>query len=189
MSTLNLLIRVPIAIAYRGGVTEGGVKGVGVRSAGRRTQRVSSAIVRSFALVRRAGGRLLWFTFLAGFVASAAIAVELLLVREIVDEFEAGSSAAAALVGLGAMAALRRLVQAAGSESQWLIAERVEQSVLTDVLEIAGNSPYADFEQPDFQDSMTRAIRAGRDDVWGAAWGLFQLVTSLTAIVRQLSAK
>ncbi len=147
------------------------------------TQRVVRSLRRSYHLVRRAGGSLVAATAIIGIVASSAVAAELLLVRRIVDDFDAGRSAVSALAALAGLAALRRLFATIGTEAQWLVAERVEKSVLDEVLEVAGRAPFADFEQPEFQDALSRATLAGQRDVWGAAWGLFQLLTSFTTIV------
>lgn len=147
-------------------------------------KRLPTSLKQALGLVA-ASGRPLLFTVVALIAISAAlVAAELVLIRSVVDELSTGSAALAGLVGFSMVAALRRLTTVVLHESNWLISERVDQTVMRDVLRIATDASYEEFELPEFQDSLARAINAAKHQVWAASDGLLRTLRSaLTLIV------
>lgn len=121
-----------------------------------------------------------------GTVGGLLVAAELVVIRTVVNRITEGDPAVRLLVLFGLLTAVRRLLTAVGVELQWLVAERVERSVLADVLDTATAVPFAEFENPEFQNQLERALRAGQRDVWGAAWGLLRFATSAVTILSLL---
>lgn len=146
-------------------------------------RRLPASLQNAFLLVASSGKPLL--ALVVGLIVATAIlvAVELLLVRSIIDELAAGNPAMGGLIAFGAVAAMRRLIAAVLHETRWLISERVDQTVMRDVLQVATDASYEKFELPDFQDHLSRAIQAAQHQVWAASDGLLRLLRSATTLI------
>ncbi|NNF52814.1 MAG: ABC transporter ATP-binding protein [Acidimicrobiales bacterium] len=145
-----------------------------------------SSIRLAVSLVGRSGRVLGAIAVAISVLTGLMVAVELLAIRDVVERLTNEQSASLALVVFGVATAIRRLMSSVGSELQWAIAERVERSVVQEVLVVATSAPYEDFETPSFQNALNRALRAGQRDIWSAAWGLLRLMTSGFTIISLL---
>ena len=145
------------------------------------TQRLLRSIRQAWKLVSTAGRALVLGTFLIDVIAAAAIAAEVLLIGQIVEQLDAerAENVTLLLVTFGAVTAIRRLLTPTSRDLQWMISERVERSIVQRVLTHASTAPYEDFENPDFQDRLSRALRAAQGEAWGAVASLQTLISSL----------
>lgn len=141
-------------------------------------KRLPSSLKHALALVAASGMRLLVAVVIFIVASALLVAAELVLIRTVVDDLSTGSAAMVGLIAFSSIAALRRLTAIILHEANWLISERVDQTVMRDVLLIATDASYEDFELPEFQDALARAINAAKHQVWAASDGLLRTLRS-----------
>lgn len=150
---------------------------------GRKTiGRFGAALSRAATLIRRSGPIPPAVALGLSVASGLLVGLELIVVREVVDRILEGQATTWLLVAFGASAATRRLLAGVANELQWLVAERVERSVLREILATASAVRFERFEQPEFQNRLQRALAAGRTDVWAIAWGLQRFATACLTI-------
>ena len=145
-------------------------------------QHLLSSLRAAFALVASSGRALLTFVLGTTLLSALLVAAELVLVRSVVDELSAGQTAAAGLILFAVVAALRRLSVVILHETTWLVRERVDQTVMREVLRVATEASFEDFELPEFQDQLARATRSAQQQVWAASNGLLTTLRSSVTI-------
>lgn len=154
-----------------------------MQSSRRNAHGLLQSIQLAAKLVRRSGPTLAFTACALSLGTGLLVAVELIAIRSIVNDLIAGEKATSLLILFGSATAVRRLLASVGSELQWMVAERVGRSAVNDVLRVATAATYEDFETAEFQNSLSRALKAGQQDVWGAAWGLLKLLTASFTVV------
>lgn len=138
----------------------------------------AQSLKRSVGLVVAAGRGLVALVVVLTVAAALLVAAELLLIRSVVDDLTAGGAAVLGLILFGIVGSLRRLLGVALHELTWLVSERVDQVIMRDVLEIATEASYEDFEQASFQDQLARATIAAKREVWAASDGVLRTFRS-----------
>lgn len=119
-------------------------------------------------------------TLLLGAAAVAALtAVELLLLRRVVDNLDVGVSATTSLVLFGLAAAARRTTSAVSRQGQLYAGKVVERTATSELLEAAVQAPFKQFENPEYQDRLARALNGATNRMWQVVIGLLAVVTSI----------
>ena len=114
---------------------------------------------------------------LAVIAVAALTAVEVVLLRQVVGDLDAEASATAGLVLFGLATAARRTLTSASRQGQLYVARLVERAALNKVLHIAAIAPFEQFEDPDFQDRMKRALDGARTRLWQVVMGAIAVLT------------
>ena len=73
------------------------------------------------------------------------------------------------------------LMLAAASELRVIAAERVEWSLVRDVIMVAAIAPFEQFESPGFHDRLGRAMNAARTQAFSVVYGVLQVTNSAVA--------
>ncbi len=117
-------------------------------------------------------------------VGSLLVALELWLIREIVDSFDRGRIASAGLIAFGVVIGGRRLLDSIAGEARFVLEERVIERVTSEVLEVGAHVPFPRLEEPTFQDRLARATVSAQGRASTLVFGLLTLVNSgFTTIV------
>ena len=132
-----------------------------------------STFANTIRLVLRAGWRLPALLAVLDLLAGAIIAVELLIVRDIVGDLvdAGGSVATSTMLQFAVVVAIGRLVPAVSRDLQALVTEGVQKVLVQDVVARAALAPFEKLESPDFQDQLVRAQAAASGHVWEATSG------------------
>ena len=146
-------------------------------------------VLRAGSLVLRSGRRLPIAFVTADLVVGVLVAVELLLIRDVAARFLADDSevAVASLVLFGVASAGRRLLASASTQLRHLAGERVQWSLVNDVLAVASAVDFQRFEDPKFQDRLTRAMSAALGQAMAAVSGVLRFTTALITAVSLLA--
>jgi ATP-binding cassette subfamily B protein len=131
-------------------------------------------------LVGRSGVRLPIALGGLDLLGGALLAAELLIIREITNTFleENAALSVNGLLAFAAVAAFRRVATTATGQLKVLAAERVEWSLVTDVMMTAAAAPFEEFENPAFHDRLRRALNAARNQVWNLVFSLLRLTNA-----------
>lgn len=148
----------------------------------RSVKRLMGAFAQAVRLVGRTGRGIILVAAVLVVVTGGLLAVELFILREIVERLDDGRSPVGPLVLIGVTTVVRRAAGSAAEELRWVIAERVERSLTVDALRVATAAPFPEFESPRFQDRLARALDAAGDEIWESAWGVFGAVSSAVAV-------
>ncbi len=141
----------------------------------------------AFTLVAAAARRELVITFVLTLVASAAVALELVVIRQVVEQVTSGSGDASDLVPslglLGVSMVVIALANTAVNELRALLSELVQREAMRRLLEVATAVELESFEDPRFHDRIQRAREHAESAAWSVVWGVVGLVTATVSVV------
>jgi ATP-binding cassette, subfamily B, bacterial len=140
-------------------------------------------IAKGFAMVRRSGLRLPIAFGVLDLVSGLLVAIELLLIHRVTDTFLSDNETVAvgALVMFGAVTATRRLLGSASRQLQVIATERIEYSLVHDVLSVATLAPFERFEDPGYRDRLVRALGAAQIQAWNTMHSVLQVTNASVA--------
>ncbi|MFN3218497.1 MAG: ABC transporter ATP-binding protein [Acidimicrobiales bacterium] len=140
-------------------------------------------IGKGFAMVRRSGLRLPIAFGVLDLVSGLLVAVELLLIHRVTDTFLSDNETVAvgALVMFGVVTATRRLLGSASRQLQVIATERIEYSLVHDVLSVATLAPFERFEDPSYRDRLVRALGAAQIQAWNTMHSVLQVTNATVA--------
>jgi ATP-binding cassette subfamily B protein len=140
-------------------------------------------IGKGFAMVRRSGLRLPLAFGAIDLLSGLLVAVELLLIHRVTDTFLSDNETVAvgALVMFGVVTATRRLLGSASRQLQVIATERIEYSLVHDVLSVATLAPFQRFEDPDYRDRLDRALGAAQIQAWNTMHSVLQVTNASVA--------
>ncbi len=139
-----------------------------------------SLVWQGLQLVRRSGLKLPITFAVLDLLTGALLAAELLLIRWVTGAFldDTAELAVTGLVLFASTTALRRVASAAADQLKTVAAERVEWSLVNDVMSVAAAAPFEEFENPEFHDRLRRALNAAQEQVWTLVYSLLRLTNS-----------
>jgi ATP-binding cassette, subfamily B, bacterial len=142
-----------------------------------------NALTVALSLVWRAARRETITVIATQVVDAALLAVQLLLVRRILELLSAGGARFAdfvpALIGVAAVALTRAMSRTFTVEAQFLIAELTQREAVVRVLQVAGGAEVADFERAEFHDRLRRVRTETSRHTWTAVWSIVSLCTQV----------
>lgn len=140
-------------------------------------------IGQGFGLVRRSGLKLPIAFASLDLISGVMIAFELLLIRDITESFLADDSNVdvLGLILFGVVTALRRIMASASAQLRFVAAERVEWSLVRDVISTAALAAFEQFESPSFHDRLTRAMTAARFQAFNTVSSVLTVTNSSVA--------
>lgn len=140
-------------------------------------------IGKGFAMVRRSGLRLPVAFGVIDLLSGLLVAVELLLIHRVTDTFLSDNETVAvgALIMFGVVTAIRRLLGSASRQLQVIATERIEYSLVHDVLSVATLAPFQRFEDPDYRDRLERALGAAQIQAWNTMHSVLQVTNASVA--------
>lgn len=147
-----------------------------------------NSFVGSARLVLRGGWGLPALLAVLYVLNGVLLAVELLIIRDVVDDLVAGESIGASTVlRFAAVVAVGRLSPALAADLQVYVMENVRKVLLEDVLSRAALAPLEQLETPEYQDRLVRAQASASGHVWSAMGGVLTVARGVIASLSLLA--
>jgi len=138
----------------------------------------------AWKLVWSTGRRLLTFIVAAMAVAAIALALQLLVGRELVellaDEGDIGlGDLAPSVVLLGLLLVIASTAESVTRELRLPLSELVERRATEDILDVASSVDYESYEYPGFHDRLERALRGAGEESASVVFGVVSVLSTL----------
>ena len=144
----------------------------------RRARNLGRQAGAAFGLIWSSSRPIASILVLGAAAVAALTALEVLLLRNVVANLDAGATATVSLVLFGLAAATRRTTMAVSRQGQLYAGRIVEQTATSELLETASQAPFEEFENPDYQDRLARALQGATNRMWQVVVGVLAVVTS-----------